>query len=142
MTAPFEDREGWEMTAIPLDGSVYIELHDPPEIRAQRRVQSSVSYRYGAEFTNRRKDQSSWAWQTYMGYAYESFSTVPAVPASPREDDPEGWSGSVNTKVQVSISPRHRTMRDHDSFIIATCTEPKFYLVVQVCLIIVSHLLI
>ena len=36
MTAPFEDREGWEMTALALDGSVYIELHDPPEIRAKR----------------------------------------------------------------------------------------------------------
>ena len=38
MTAPFEDREGWEMTALALDGSVYIELHDPPEIRAKRYV--------------------------------------------------------------------------------------------------------
>ena len=36
MTAPFEDREGWEMTALALDGSVYIELHDPPDIRAKR----------------------------------------------------------------------------------------------------------
>jgi hypothetical protein len=36
MTAPFEEREGWEMTAIPLDGSVYIELNDPPELRAKR----------------------------------------------------------------------------------------------------------
>jgi len=36
MTAPFQDREGWEMTALALDGSVYIELHDPPEIRSKR----------------------------------------------------------------------------------------------------------
>ena len=36
MTAPFEDREGWEMTAIALDGSVYVELHDPPDIRKKR----------------------------------------------------------------------------------------------------------
>jgi len=38
MTAPFEERDGWEMTAIALDGSVYIELHDPPDIRAKRWV--------------------------------------------------------------------------------------------------------
>lgn len=25
MTAPFEDREGWEMNALALDGSVYLE---------------------------------------------------------------------------------------------------------------------
>jgi len=36
MTAPFEDREGWEMTAVPLDGSVYVELYDPPEAKAKR----------------------------------------------------------------------------------------------------------
>jgi RAT1-interacting protein len=36
MTAPFEDRDGWEMTALALDGSVYIEQHDPPEIRSKR----------------------------------------------------------------------------------------------------------
>ncbi|ORY24230.1 RAI1 like PD-XK nuclease-domain-containing protein [Naematelia encephala] len=86
MTAPFEDREGWEMTAIALDGSIYIELHDPPEIRAKRR-----------------KDQSSWAWQSYMGYAYEAFSTVPypsAQDSAREEEDPEGWSGDVNTNVQ------------------------------------------
>jgi hypothetical protein len=38
MTAPFEDRDGWEMTALALDGSVYIEQHDPPEIRSKRYV--------------------------------------------------------------------------------------------------------
>ncbi len=36
MTAPFEDSEGWEMTAIPLDGSIYVELHDPPQLRSDR----------------------------------------------------------------------------------------------------------
>jgi RAT1-interacting protein len=36
MTAPFEDREGWEMSALALDGSVYVELYDPPEVRAKR----------------------------------------------------------------------------------------------------------
>jgi RAT1-interacting protein len=36
MTAPFEDREGWEMTAIPLDGSIYLEQYEPPEVKAKR----------------------------------------------------------------------------------------------------------
>lgn len=35
MTAPFE-RDGWEMTALALDGSVYLELHEPPEQRRQK----------------------------------------------------------------------------------------------------------
>jgi RAT1-interacting protein len=35
MTAPY-DNEGWEMDCIPLGGSVYMELYDPPEARAKR----------------------------------------------------------------------------------------------------------
>ncbi|WWC63877.1 uncharacterized protein I303_106482 [Kwoniella dejecticola CBS 10117] len=83
MTAPYEDREGWEMTAIALDGSVYVELHDPPDVRAKRR-----------------KQQSTWAWQTYMGYSFESFSTQFLVPEQENEDWPTGWGGDVNTNVQ------------------------------------------
>ncbi|RXK35825.1 hypothetical protein M231_06919 [Tremella mesenterica] len=87
MTAPFEEREGWEMTAIALDGSIYIEQHDPPDLRKDRR-----------------KQQSSWAWQSYMGYAFEAFSTVPAAGEDRKDDDPEGWSGDVNTKVQWELT--------------------------------------
>lgn len=35
-----------------------------------------------------------------MGYSYESFSTT--TPEGDPEDSPEGWSGDVNTNVQVS----------------------------------------
>ncbi len=28
MTAPFEDRDGWEMSVLALDGSVYLELYE------------------------------------------------------------------------------------------------------------------
>lgn len=94
MTAPY-DNEGWEMTAIPLAGSMYIELHDPPDVRAARA-----------------KKQSGWAWQSYMGYAFESFSTKtvggddgPEVDTE-GEDRPEGWSGDVNTNVQVGSTFR------------------------------------
>ncbi|WWD06912.1 hypothetical protein V865_005009 [Kwoniella europaea PYCC6329] len=82
MTAPYEDREGWEMTAIALDGSVYIELHDPSEVRAKRRNQ-----------------QAPYAKQSYMGYSFESFSTV-SVDQQQEQDWPEGWGGYVNTNVQ------------------------------------------
>lgn len=90
MTAPY-DNEGWEMTAIPLAGSVYVELHDPPDVRAART-----------------KKQSGWAWQSYMGMAFESYSTktndqdTVSTTDDDGEDRPEGWSGDVNTNVQVS----------------------------------------
>lgn len=95
MTAPY-DRDAWEMTAIALDGSVYIELHDPPEVRVERQ-----------------RKQSAWAMQSYMGVAYESYATIPSIPeadgdvgggeGSSRDDWPEGWSGDVNTNVQVNL---------------------------------------
>lgn len=92
MTAPFEhrDEEKWEMTAIALDGSVYVELHDPPEVRKERR--------------NR---QSAHAIQSYMGYSYESFSTVAAPDQVEEkfEGQHESWSGNVNTNVQVGPFP-------------------------------------
>jgi RAT1-interacting protein len=91
MTAPFEhrDEEKWEMTAIALDGSVYVELHDPPDVRKERR--------------NR---QSAHAIQSYMGYSYESFSTVAAPDKVEEkfEGQHESWSGDVNTNVQVCPS--------------------------------------
>ncbi|WWC91055.1 uncharacterized protein L201_005996 [Kwoniella dendrophila CBS 6074] len=86
MTAPYNDREAWDMTAIALDGSVYIELYDPPDVKAKRR-----------------QDQSSWAWQTYMGYSFESFSAVPSVQEETDNDWPEGWGGNVNTNVQKHL---------------------------------------
>ncbi|WRT69205.1 uncharacterized protein IL334_006189 [Kwoniella shivajii] len=86
MVAPYEDREGWEMTAVALDGSVYIELHDPPHARAKRR-----------------KQLSAWARPTYMGYSFESFSTIPSQSEESKEDRPEGWGGDVNTNVQLKL---------------------------------------
>lgn len=89
MTAPY-DNDGWEMTAIPLAGSVYIELHDPPDVRSARS-----------------RKQSAWAMQSYMGMAFESYSTKSTNQAEEGsldvdgEDRPEGWSGDVNTNVQV-----------------------------------------
>lgn len=36
ITMPYETRDPWEMTAIALDGSVYLELWDPSEEKAKR----------------------------------------------------------------------------------------------------------
>lgn len=79
------------MTALALDGSIYVELHDPPDVRKER--------------SNR---QSAHAVQSYMGYAYEAFSTAPPPEREEQdrdEGDPESWSGDVNTNVQVRVAP-------------------------------------
>ncbi|AAW44182.1 enzyme regulator, putative [Cryptococcus deneoformans JEC21] len=81
ITMPYETRDPWEMTAIALDGSVYLELWDPPEEKAKRK-----------------REQSAWEKQGYMGYAYESFSTIPQEGRP--GNGPEGWGGDVNTNVQ------------------------------------------
>ncbi|GMK55772.1 hypothetical protein CspeluHIS016_0208280 [Cutaneotrichosporon spelunceum] len=80
MTAPFEDREGWEMRALALGGSVYLEQWEERE---------------GGQSSYKAKNEAQWALQGYMGYAYEAYATVPEA-----EDGPEGWSGTVNTNVQ------------------------------------------
>ncbi|BEJ00674.1 hypothetical protein CcaverHIS631_0505310 [Cutaneotrichosporon cavernicola] len=80
MTAPFEDREGWEMRALALDGSVYLEIWED---------------RDSADYSYKMKENAQWALQSYMGYAYEAYATIPEA-----EDGPEGWSGTVNTNVQ------------------------------------------
>lgn len=36
LTMPYETRDPWEMTAVALDGSVYLESWDPPEAKAKR----------------------------------------------------------------------------------------------------------
>ncbi|KAL1407664.1 decapping endonuclease targeting mRNA [Vanrija albida] len=82
LTAPYEERDGWEMDALALGGSVYLELYDPPEARAARA-----------------KDQARWADASYMGYAYESWSTVGGEAGG--DGGPEDWGGDVNTNVQV-----------------------------------------
>ncbi|WVR08944.1 hypothetical protein IAU60_006003 [Kwoniella sp. DSM 27419] len=81
MTAPFEHREGWEMDAVALDGSVYVEQHEGPGDKAK--WQNDVHA----------------ARQTYMGYSFESFSTIPGDSDASDEQE-QGWGGDVNTNVQ------------------------------------------
>lgn len=61
MTAPFEERDGWEMTAVPLDGSVYIELHDPPDVRQKRQVVSPAELISGKKIRVRGRGKHTWA---------------------------------------------------------------------------------
>lgn len=46
---------------------------------------------------NRAKDNKSWELQSYMGYSYEAYATLP----QDGDEGPDGWSGDVNTNVQV-----------------------------------------
>jgi hypothetical protein len=92
------------------------------------------SYRLGPNrglLTVRRKEQSSWALQTYMGYAYESYSTIPSSVSEEdggrEEEVPLGWSGDVNTNVQVS-SPDRQILQSLESGRVTWLT-----VVVQVC---------
>lgn len=96
MTAPFEDREGWEMNALALDGSVYLEQYEDRD-SAQNSYKWVPSLCDWAPANDRAKDNAQWALQGYMGYAYEAYATLPQA-----EEGPEGWSGTVNTNVQVS----------------------------------------
>lgn len=50
------------------------------------------------EADDRANEQSRWALQSYMGYAFESYSTVGEEEEG---EGPDAWSGNVNTNVQV-----------------------------------------
>lgn len=119
MTAPFEDREGWEMNALALDGSVYLE-----QFENRDNVQYSYKWvllevRWPLIFCRsnnvfspnrfppsrahpRTKDNPAWELQSYMGYSYEAYATLPSEEVE--DDAPDGWSGTVNTNVQVSCA--------------------------------------
>lgn len=79
-------------------------------IRPARRPREKVSGLVGVHVsattlkaTRRRQQQSAWAQQSYMGYAYEAYSTHPPAGEEGTNDSdaPLGWSGGVNQKVQV-----------------------------------------
>ncbi|TFK40441.1 RAI1 like PD-XK nuclease-domain-containing protein [Crucibulum laeve] len=88
LTAPYEDRDGWEMNVMLVNGTLYFEEHLSDE---------------------KLKDKNNMAprqrLQTYYGYAFESYCTSEtqtrrssSSPSYP--DAPFGWSGDVNTNVQ------------------------------------------
>ncbi|KAI0052272.1 RAI1-domain-containing protein [Auriscalpium vulgare] len=77
LTAPYENRDGWEMNVMLCDGTLYFEEH-----LTEARLQ---------EKNNMPSHQRT---QTYYGYSFESWCAASEPRAVP------GWHGDVNTNVQ------------------------------------------
>lgn len=81
LTTVYEEREGFEMSAMMVDGCLYLEEHKSAHKRT-------------------RTMDSSRRMQTYFGYSFESNCTT-EDPHAPQPTTPEQcWSGDVNTNVQ------------------------------------------
>ncbi|OCH88558.1 RAI1-domain-containing protein [Obba rivulosa] len=84
LTAPYEDRDGWEMNVMQVDGTLYLEEH--------------VS---DAKLIEKEDMKPHHRLQSYYGYSFEAWSTssrpdrMEALPGHP-----SGWGGDVNTSVQ------------------------------------------
>ncbi|KAJ7707493.1 RAI1 like PD-XK nuclease-domain-containing protein [Mycena rosella] len=86
LTSPYEEREGWDLNVMCVDGVLYFEEHLSD---ARLREKNDIEPRHRL--------------QTYFGYAFESYCTshTPGganVPQNP--GDPPGWGGDVDTNVQ------------------------------------------
>ncbi|ESK95351.1 protein rai1 [Moniliophthora roreri MCA 2997] len=81
MTAPYEERDGWEMNVMVMDGTMYLEEH---------LTDDKLHEKNNVEERHRRA--------MYYGYAFESYSTW----ETPFNDNPapNKWGGDVNTNVQ------------------------------------------
>ncbi|KAH8118243.1 RAI1-domain-containing protein [Phellopilus nigrolimitatus] len=84
LTAPYEERDGWLLNVMCVNGTLYFEEH-----------LSSQKLKEKENMTDRNRLQS------YFGYAFESYCTS-ATP-DPGHDPgrlPNGWSGNIDTNVQ------------------------------------------
>nr|GAT48743.1 predicted protein [Mycena chlorophos] len=86
LTAPYEEREGWEMNVMCVKGVLYLEEHRSEEMLREKN-----------DLAPRQR------MQTYYGYAFESYCTCDSphgtnIPQRP--GDPMGWGGDVDTNVQ------------------------------------------
>ncbi|KAF4571259.1 decapping endonuclease targeting mRNA [Pleurotus pulmonarius] len=92
LTAPYEERDGWELNVMLVGGTMYFEEHLSEE---KLQSKNDVEPRHRI--------------QMYYGYSFESWCTSesrsPAShsgnPSQPTSDGhPPGWGGDVNTNVQ------------------------------------------
>ncbi|EJD49018.1 hypothetical protein AURDEDRAFT_59961 [Auricularia subglabra TFB-10046 SS5] len=89
MSAPYEDRDGWELAVMCVNDQLYIE----EQFTAERLAQMD-------------DDDPRRRLMTYFGYSFESYCTTEKPPhettASEREERTYngGWGGDVNTNVQ------------------------------------------
>ncbi|KAA1477164.1 RAI1-domain-containing protein [Dentipellis sp. KUC8613] len=77
LTAPYEERDGWELNVMLHDGTLYFEEH-LTDARLQEKA-NLPAHRLR---------------QTYYGYSFESWCTASEPTAKP------GWGGDVDTNVQ------------------------------------------
>ncbi|KAH9942732.1 RAI1-domain-containing protein [Amylocystis lapponica] len=84
LTAPYEERDGWEMNVMMEGGTLYLEEH-LSEARLAEKNDMTPHHRT----------------RTYYGYAFESWCTS-SNPHSVETLDghPRGWGGDVDTNVQ------------------------------------------
>ncbi|KAK7463369.1 decapping endonuclease targeting mRNA [Stygiomarasmius scandens] len=92
LTAPYEDREGWEMNVMFVNGTMYLEEHLT-----------------GAKIADKNNVEPRHRKMMYYGYAFESFSTSENPPGRGSAQStasrshptaPLGWGGDVDTNVQ------------------------------------------
>ncbi|KIJ62856.1 hypothetical protein HYDPIDRAFT_93731 [Hydnomerulius pinastri MD-312] len=87
LTAPYEERDSWELNVMRVHGTFYLEEHLSD---AKLKEKNDMEPRHRL--------------QTYYGYAFESYCTT-SVPGQRDNDSttgnaPRGWGGDVNTNVQ------------------------------------------
>ncbi|KAJ7067093.1 RAI1-domain-containing protein [Mycena amicta] len=86
LTAPYEEREGWDLNVMCVQGVLYLEEH-----------RSEALLREKNDLAPRQRKQ------TYFGYAFESYcacDTPNGKNVPQRPGDPPGWGGDVDTNVQ------------------------------------------
>ncbi|KAH9915689.1 RAI1 like PD-XK nuclease-domain-containing protein [Fomitopsis serialis] len=84
LTAPYEERDGWEMNVMDVGGTLYLEEH-----------LSDAKLKDKEDMTPHHRLQS------YYGYSFEAWSTSSRPGVRERLDGhPEGWGGDVDTNVQ------------------------------------------
>ncbi|KAI0773674.1 RAI1-domain-containing protein [Fomes fomentarius] len=84
LTAPYEERDGYELNAMYVNGTLYLEEHMTD-----------------AKLVDKEKLAPRQRQQTYYGYAFESWCTSsrPGIPER-IHGHPIGWGGDVDTNVQ------------------------------------------
>ncbi|KAL1727895.1 RAI1 like PD-XK nuclease-domain-containing protein [Schizophyllum commune] len=89
LTAPYEDRDGWDLNVMLVDGTLYLEEH-----------LSDAKLKEKNDMEPRHRKMS------YYGYAFESYCTSETPqraterPPHVAPDAPFPWSGDVDTNVQ------------------------------------------
>ncbi|KNZ73904.1 Protein RAI1 [Termitomyces sp. J132] len=85
LTSPYEEREGFELNVMSVNGTLYLEEHLSEE-RLKEKNNMEPKHRI----------------QTYYGYAFESYCTseTPTSKVSLQPSEPVGWGGNVDTNIQ------------------------------------------